>query len=454
MDAGALDAVLPPGVLPQHGPPCREADDYGDGFVLPVHGTYALQLLNTHPLDARLCFYELPHVYTFDGVPTSASVTKLAHEFEEEFDPEAAIRMMRDSRTQAWPRLEYVVNAAPLTEAAWTGVQGALRCAGGKTVAVVHPHSMTARSSLSDVRELLRIVTLPAKGGVEAEEAEDHVFERELTADEIRAKWKANGTRASHLGTERHHLAECFFNGMPFRWWEPDMRVLFEFCHTHLLPRGIVAFNTEKEIVCADADVAGSIDLILYDPATKTHHLVDFKRSDKLESQLRGYRKMGPPFTHLDDCKGAGYALQLSIYQYILEREYGMTMGDRVLLSLHADKPFVTSVPYLKAETEYIMAQRFRLVRARRAAAVADPACRCALAPAAPLVDAVRLPDGRYAMEKMAQVRDVPYTVAAEQRAHVDKAVAAHLEAAPVFDATACTSWRKQMPLRGIAPTF
>jgi len=47
---------------------------------------------------------------------------------------------------------------------------------------------------------------------------------------------------------------------------------------------------------------------------------------------------MRAPFAHLDDCKGAAYALQTSLYQYILERDYGMTIGERVLLSLHPDR--------------------------------------------------------------------------------------------------------------------
>ena len=58
-------------------------------------------------------------------------------------------------------------------------------------------------------------------------------------------------------------------------------------------------------------------------------HIVDHKRSDKLQRDLRGFGKMTGDFAHLDDCKGAGYALQTSIYQYILERDYGMTIGIR-----------------------------------------------------------------------------------------------------------------------------
>ena len=172
-------------------------------------------------------------------------------------------------------------------------------------------------------------------------------------------KWRRDGMRASHMGTDRHHLAECFFNGLPYRWWEPDIEVLHRFVREHMLPHGLVAFNTEKEIVCRDANVAGSIDLIVWDPRRRVHHIIDFKRSAKLRTQLRGFGKMAEPLGHLDNCKGAGYALQTSIYQYILQRDYGLVIGDRILLSLHAEEPFVTSVPYLEEETRYIMERRF-----------------------------------------------------------------------------------------------
>ena len=158
------------------------------------------------------------------------------------------------------------------------------------------------------------------------------------------------------------------------------------------------------------------------------------------------------PFTHLDDCKGAAYALQTSIYQFVLERDYGMVVGDRVLLSLHPDAPFATSVPYLKDEVSYLMERRMAVVRARRAVADAEPErFRCALT-GAPATDAVRLDDGRVAMEKAAQVADPPVRFAPDKdlRAAFEEAVAEHvvLPSPP----TALLSWRRRMPEGGIAP--
>lgn len=442
-----LDAVLPSGVVREAGPPPPPPIDYEANYVLPVHTVKPLQRLNTHPLDGRLTFYEQPHVYTFDGVPTSASVTALAHQYEHPFVPQEAIAGMKSSRSQAWPRLEYVVDARPLLQRTdFSPTRGVLHVAFGKTTAALPPHSLREAATYEDMLEMLQITRRVQN--IDTDEGELYTYERELTNEEIQQKWSDKGRLASHKGTEAHYGAECFFNGVPFRWWEADMRPLFDFCRSYLIPRGIVGFNTEKEIVCPDADLAGSIDLIVYDPREKVHHIIDHKRSDKLRETMRGFKKMAAPLSHLDDCKIAAYALQTSVYQYILEREYGMTIGDRILLSLHADKPFATEVPYLREEVAFLMETRFALVEARRRVAEEDPTMRCALT-GAPLVDAVVLEDGRFAMEKAALVQDRAFTTASDVR----QAFEAKVEAVfvpPTLDKKACVPWRSLMPEGGL----
>lgn len=447
-DARTWDAVLPTGLTRVDGTPPPPPLDFEDGYVLPAHSAKPLAALHQHPLDAHLRFYEDPHVYTHHDTPLSTSVTALAHEHERPFVATEAVSAMRTSRTQAWPRLEYVTGAERL-EGTWTPSRGALLHAAGRTVAVIQPHSMAPGTTLSQLWQALRVVVV--RGAPSLDDVAAHSFERELRTDEIIAGWAQKGRVASHAGTEAHYQAELFFNGLPCRHWEPEVRVVLDFAAREMLPRGLVAHNTEKEIVCVDADLAGSIDLIVRDSATGVCHIVDFKRSNKLRRDLRGYSRMRAPLNHLDDCKGASYALQTSLYQYVLERDYGMRIGSRVLLSLHPDDPFCTSVPYLRAEVEYIMARRFRLIRARRAAASASVALRCALSDA-PLVDAVRLDDDRLATAKAALVYNVPHTVDEATRASFESAVQAHLfEPEPRLGE--CTNWRELMPESGL-PAF
>jgi len=510
----------------------RAPQSFGIDYVLPAHYTKPLQQLHSHPLDADLVFFEKPHIYTFKGVPTTTSVTALAHAFEKQFVASDAIESMKKGRTQVWPRVEYVHHALQLvcashprqvsassslpcaprnltpenenvqcstavadiqsspgvsmhdtcaaphsecgtvntrenasvdsatstsTTTSWTPSLGALLVDEGKTIGVVHPHSMADGSTIDAMLHMLRASTIKgstadpfdAYAGNDTT-SEVFVYDREMSAREIEEAWKHKGMIASHRGTEAHFQAELFFNGLPFRYWEPEMTILLNFVVHHVIPAGLVARHTEKEIVCVDADVAGSIDLILYDPKRDIYHIVDHKRSDKLKRDLRGYSKMKWPFTHLDDCKGAAYALQTSIYQYILEREYGMRIGERVLLSLHPDNPFVTSVPYLKSEAEYIMTSRFELVRARNL--VKKMGYECSITHA-PLVDAARLvATDQLVMEKVAVVRELQHVPDMTTRTQFEQLVHEHVR--PVTFGGGSVPWRKLMPESGIEPSF
>ena len=122
-----------------------------------------------------------------------------------------------------------------------------------------------------------------------------------------------------------------------------------------------------------------------------------------------------------------------------------MTIGDRILLSLHNEAPFATSVPYLKAEVEYIMGNRIAEVTARRATGMT-----CDVT-GAPLVNAVRLDDGRLVMEKQAILMEVPYTADQETRARFEEEVTRRKECVEL-DESEVVPWRELMPAEGIVP--
>lgn len=449
-----LDEILPEGVERQYGAPPPPPVDFEDNYTLPVHTKKPLQCIHTHALDADIEFFEAPHIYTDRGVPTSGSVTYLAHQFQKPFVPDKGISAMKNSRSQQWPRLEYVLDAREEVVFDLTPTRGCMIVCAGKTVSVLNPSSMRIGSSGEDIFGVLSLARKSTPGSEATNEDVLYSYERVMTDDEIKEEWKKKGLVASNAGTEAHYMCELFLNGLPCRWWEPEMEILFDFVRTHMIPRGIVSWNTEKEIVCRDAGIAGSIDAILWDPANNVHHILDFKRSDKLAGDMHNKfkGKMEPPFQHLDDCRGASYALQLSIYQYILEREYGLKIGDRILLSIHPDKPFVTSVPYLGAETDYIMRRQFALQSSRKTVMEMDPVSFTCSLTNAPTVDAVRLEDGSIAMEKAAIVRGLKYTPAMDFRMVFESHVASSMP--PVLPPLACECipWKRRVPEEGCQP--
>ena len=193
------------------------------------------------------------------------------------------------------------------------------------------------------------------RGQTQAEEW--YVFERGMTDDEIKAMWAAGG-EASNRGTEAHLQMQYLAEGYPHRADDPEVAVGKRFFAD--IPDEWEVYRTEWEILADEEDLAGSIDLLIRNKTTGAVRIYDYKRAAKLPDKMHGYRKQKPPRQHLDDCDGAKYATQLSVYQYMLVKYYGLVIEDRVLMSIHPERPFLTSVPYLQDEVEHYMAERRR----------------------------------------------------------------------------------------------
>ena len=72
-----------------------------------------------------------------------------------------------------------------------------------------------------------------------------------------------------------------------------------------------------------------------------------------------GKKGLGP-VAHIDDTTFNHYALQVSLYRYILEKNYGIKAGHGYLGTFHPDytRPYVVETPYLREEAEAVLALR------------------------------------------------------------------------------------------------
>lgn len=421
-----------------------------------------LNVLNKHPLDHRMQFLEEPHVYLFDGRACSDSVTGVAHKYQSPFDADAAIGMMKGSKKERWPRLKYTRNPRRMTSAdeisASVGVL--IVDAQGFTVSVVQPHDFGQDATSAQILEnlqLLRLVRPSYKRArddepVEAGEDVVYLFDRAMTDEEIKASWEANGMDARNRGTEAHLQMQLYAEGQPYR--PDDEEVVIGLRYFDRISDDWEAYRCEWEIVYPEADLAGSIDLVIRNRKTNRFAVIDYKRSDKLSERLLGYGRMKGDMAHLQDCDGAAYALQLSIYQYVLERVYGLQVDDRILLSLHPDKPFCTSVPYLEKEVDHIMVQRREMTRVRALCPY-----RCKLSDRS-LHDAVVVDmDGELTSidGKTALVRGYDKVEDDHQmRALVDEWVNEHLNKSlwADYDSAKMPQWRTLMPKTGLEPAI
>ena len=104
--------------------------------------------------------------------------------------------------------------------------------------------------------------------------------------------------------------------------------------------------------------MAGSIDFVARE-SDGSFMVIDWKRSKGLRHKFVNiFQKMMHPLSHLDDCAGSHYLLQLNGYKYLLEKYYGLRIGRMLIVCTHpdnGDEPFVREVPAMSQETEALM---------------------------------------------------------------------------------------------------
>jgi hypothetical protein len=352
------------------GDPPPRPEHFDERYRPPPHRVYPLSKYNWHPRDDQLVFHEEPHVYVHvpSGQPFPWSMTGVVHSCQPAFDPDAGIAAMRGGKSQAYPRKMYVHDLRVEHDpAALHASRGALLAYDdGFTVAALQPPSVVHDG------EAVHAALLAVSKKRRRDPPTLYSFSREYDADDIKAAWAANGMDARNRGTEAHLQLQYAAEGLPFRADDPEVVVGLRYFDS--LGDEWRAYRTEWEIWDDKAMVAGSIDLVIArggeseDDGPLRVVLVDYKRSKDLKAKMRAYggKKMLPPLDHLEDCDGDAYALQLSGYQYVLERCYDLVVEDRVLVSVHPDKPHTTSVPYLGDEIKTLFAQREALVDAYR----------------------------------------------------------------------------------------
>lgn len=200
----------------------------------------------------------------------------------------------------------------------------------------------------------------------------------EMNKETILGLWAEKGRRAAEEGTRNHAQIEQFYNGQVCDLTTFTLRELFynQFHKDHMSTYR--PWRTEMLIYHEALLISGSVDIIFQNRETGKLALMDWKFIQKL-TQKNGYQKMKRPVDHLDDCNGNKYALQLSVYRYILETEYGLEgqfESQQHLVILHQTQGQYQKVelPYLKEEVRKIFDERKRQLQELRAMAREDRA--------------------------------------------------------------------------------
>lgn len=184
------------------------------------------------------------------------------------------------------------------------------------------------------------------------EEHAKHVAARNgMTIHEVLDMWEKKGKQSREQGTLLHHKIEKYYQGIDSQN-DPAFQLFKQFASKFMLK----PYRTEWSVYDKDLGIAGTIDYVDYQNGE--YSIYDWKRSDKLianglPAKINQYGEKGYyPLEHLDNSPYYHYALQLSIYKYILERNYGIKIEHLRLGIFHPTytKPYLLEIPYLGNE--------------------------------------------------------------------------------------------------------
>ena len=184
-----------------------------------------------------------------------------------------------------------------------------------------------------------------------------------MTEEEVIAMWERKGKESRELGTAMHQQIESYYQGKDS--WEDDSYRLFKMFAEKVK---LEPYRTEWAVYDLDHNIAGTIDFVDYQNGEYT--IYDWKRSDKIIAngmpvKVSKYQEKGLyPLEHLENCAYYHYALQLSLYKFILERNYNMKISKLRLGIFHPtyDKPYVLEMPYLENEVKRLMELRSEVI--------------------------------------------------------------------------------------------
>jgi|TARA_B100000508_G_scaffold12371_1_gene8619 ATP-dependent exoDNAse (exonuclease V) beta subunit len=138
---------------------------------------------------------------------------------------------------------------------------------------------------------------------------------------------------------------------------EPKAKIALQWLDNYAMKSNIEIFS-EVILYSTDLKIAGTIDILAYDKVHDHYEIIDWKTSKKINIVSYG-SKMGihPTTANIMDCNHNHYAMQLSLYRYLLESYYGAKVHIQMIGHLKDDKCTSYITPYFYEQISSIAPQ-------------------------------------------------------------------------------------------------
>ena len=176
-------------------------------------------------------------------------------------------------------------------------------------------------------------------------------------ANQIAEGWEKRGKVARDKGTYLHKQIEKYYLGEQYEETE-EFHLFNKFVSKH---EDIIPYRSEWRVFDEEYNIAGTIDLISKNNVG--YDIYDWKRSKKVVDRFGKimddcWGKVGiGELKDIGDTSYNKYCLQQSLYKFILEKNYNLSISRMFLVVLYPeyDKYHKVEVPYLEESAEYIL---------------------------------------------------------------------------------------------------
>ena len=291
-------------------------------YYLLVNDNGGLALKNSHPRDFLIGFFDRAHIHRY-------------------------VLVVRDATTGDY---------AAKTNRAWH----ALPLAEMRSVTGLKADLFTGFDEEANID---RMMADTAKWSDPVANAKYYGMSRQQVLD----AWEVNRVGASEEGTAMHANLEAYCNAyghepgtpqcdaFPYETASPEFALFKHYEKAYVTPLKLIPYRTEWMIHLAELCLSGSVDILYaYDtwngmapgverePDDTTVHLVlrDWKRSKRINR--RSFRKNGKAVygnkhctCDIEECNMEEYRIQLQLYKYMLEANYGVTIDSMAIVVLY-----------------------------------------------------------------------------------------------------------------------